>query len=117
MINNIPPNVARQPLMALVDWTGFQDTYDFFYLPRNFHNCTNQGQAFVNFCTAEDASAFMGMWNGARLAGAGADGPVLKVVASALQGFEQNTTLWTPQRMQRIKNPEFRPFIRPAAEA
>eukprot|EP00929_Paragymnodinium_shiwhaense_P003214 TRINITY_DN103640_c0_g1_i1.p1 TRINITY_DN103640_c0_g1~~TRINITY_DN103640_c0_g1_i1.p1 ORF type:complete len:278 (-),score=35.18 TRINITY_DN103640_c0_g1_i1:299-1045(-) len=59
MIKNLPSRCQREEVMKVMDESGFEDLYDFFYLPsRAFERRQNFGYAFVNFVSAEDAQRF-----------------------------------------------------------
>lgn len=56
MLRNLPNNYTREMLLKLIDSAGFAGTYDFLYLPTDFTSLAGLGYAFVNSCTAADAT-------------------------------------------------------------
>ncbi|CAK0870255.1 unnamed protein product [Prorocentrum cordatum] len=120
MIRNIPMSVAQSDLLDLIDKTGFENRYDYAYMPTIFDSGTTRGIAFVNFATSSDAREFSILWNGSRLAGvagAGTNGAVIEVTVSETQGYSENARKWKASRLRRIRNPKFHPFIAPKPAA
>jgi len=58
MMRNIPNNLTREQLLALVNDGGFQRRYDLLYLPMDLKKQVGLGYAFINFVSHEDAEAF-----------------------------------------------------------
>ncbi|CAK0861630.1 unnamed protein product [Prorocentrum cordatum] len=120
MMNNIPMSATQSDLLDLIDRTGFAGRYDYAYMPTTFDTGTTKEIAFVNFATASDASRFSIWCNGSRLtgvAGAGTNGTVIEVSASATQDYSENARMWQASQLRRINNPKFHPFIAPRPAA
>ncbi|CAK0878596.1 unnamed protein product [Prorocentrum cordatum] len=120
MIRNIPMSVTQNDLLDLIDRAGFENRYDYAYMPTSFDSGTTRGIAFVNFATSSDARDFSILWNGSRLtgvAGAGSNGAVIEVTVSATQGYSENARMWKARRLRRIRNHKFHPFIAPRPAA
>lgn len=93
MLRNLPNECTRTQLFEQLEQAGFQGKIDFIYLPINFSTDRNFGYCFLNFRTADTASAFMEKFNGAPISKCL---PILKgdkvckVVPAAIQGWEAN---------------------------
>merc|ERR1712048_1476531 len=55
MLRNIPNDYTRDMLVQLLDEHGFQNLYNFVYLPIDFQSRKGVGYAFVNLVTPGDA--------------------------------------------------------------
>ncbi|CAK0856549.1 unnamed protein product [Prorocentrum cordatum] len=113
-------SVTQRDLLDLIDRAGFENRYDYAYMPTTFDSGTTRGISFVNFATSSDAREFSVLWNGSRLtgvAGAGTSGTVIEVTASATQGYSENAGIRKASRLRRIRNPKFHvsPLHRPEA--
>merc|ERR1719487_70079 len=67
MLRNIPLKYNREGLLADLDARGFAYTYDFFYLPIDFHTGNNVGYAFINFLDPQTVTQFRATYNGLQL--------------------------------------------------
>jgi post-segregation antitoxin (ccd killing protein) len=119
VVRNLHISTSQQEFLDEVNRSGFAEKYDFAYIPRGFEDGSGKGLAFINFRTAEAASAFMGGWHRSRrLSTKDEAGQVvpLNVSNATLQGLEANLRKWTSARMTRVKNPDFLPFVLRGAE-
>lgn len=66
MMRNLPNNMTRSTLLALIDSQGFEGCYDFLYLPTDFRSQAGLGYSFVNFEDSETASRFRDHFSGFR---------------------------------------------------
>jgi len=55
MLRNIPNNYNREMVLELLDAEGFLGSYDFVYLPMDFHRMAGLGYAFVNLVDHDTA--------------------------------------------------------------
>merc|ERR1719401_3067065 len=55
LISSHANDYSRDMLLELMNGEGFQGTYDFLYMPMDFHRRAGLGYAFVNLVTHEDA--------------------------------------------------------------
>jgi len=115
MIRNLPREVTQSEFLQELDANGFADLYDFAYMPTSFEQQESKGYAFVNFISVAVAGTFIGAWHKSRHCGA--RGPFLNISPATVQGLEANIQKWGGQRMERIRNPALRPFVKPGAAA
>jgi hypothetical protein len=64
VLRNLPSHLSRSELVKLLDDAGFNEKYDFVYLPTNFRNMTVFGYAIVNFSAPADAEAALEHFRG-----------------------------------------------------
>eukprot|EP00928_Gymnodinium_smaydae_P095008 TRINITY_DN8092_c0_g1_i5.p1 TRINITY_DN8092_c0_g1~~TRINITY_DN8092_c0_g1_i5.p1 ORF type:complete len:488 (+),score=61.46 TRINITY_DN8092_c0_g1_i5:73-1536(+) len=107
MIRNLPPTMTQANLLEQLDQTGFLNSYDFCYVPVTFENGQTKGFGFVNFVSSVIASEFLRAWQGRSY-----DDHKLNLSVAEIQGTEANVSKWNCSRLQRIRNPQFRPFVR-----
>merc|ERR1712176_1699464 len=67
MLRNIPLKYNREAMLADLDARGFSYTYDFFYLPIDFHTGNNVGYAFINFLDENTVLRFRETYDGLQL--------------------------------------------------
>eukprot|EP00929_Paragymnodinium_shiwhaense_P047026 TRINITY_DN23883_c0_g1_i2.p1 TRINITY_DN23883_c0_g1~~TRINITY_DN23883_c0_g1_i2.p1 ORF type:complete len:246 (+),score=43.68 TRINITY_DN23883_c0_g1_i2:180-917(+) len=63
MIKNLPSRCQQEEVLRIINESGFEDLYDFFYMPARTspQRAQNYGYAFVNFTSPEDAHRFVGL--------------------------------------------------------
>lgn len=64
MLRNVPNKYTQSMLLSLLGEHGFDNLYDFVYLPMDFRNGVNLGYAFVNLLTHLDAVRGMETFQG-----------------------------------------------------
>lgn len=67
MLRNIPLKYNREALLEDMDNRGFAYSYDFFYLPIDFHTGNNVGYAFINFLDEDTVNRFKAIYDGLQL--------------------------------------------------
>lgn len=112
MIRNLPTSMMQQTLLSELDSAGFQ--YDFVHMPRSFNTLEGKGYAFVNFLKSDMAASFMSSWQGKTCYAHSANGQPLNISVASVQGLHANVQKWSDVRLNRIRNPALRPFVRGA---
>jgi hypothetical protein len=64
MLRNLPKNLTRNSLVAMLDEKHLRGKYDFVYLPQDYKHHVGFGYAFVNFTVASDAESCMTLFEG-----------------------------------------------------
>eukprot|EP00928_Gymnodinium_smaydae_P026878 TRINITY_DN20967_c0_g2_i1.p1 TRINITY_DN20967_c0_g2~~TRINITY_DN20967_c0_g2_i1.p1 ORF type:complete len:548 (+),score=162.89 TRINITY_DN20967_c0_g2_i1:95-1738(+) len=97
MLRNIPNQYTRDRLRSRFKEVGFDDKYDFVYLPGDRTSDRNMGYAFVNLRTPEDCVAFTKAFNeidvSEILPGFNST-KVCKVSPAGVQGWQANYEKW-----------------------
>jgi len=112
MIRNIPRWLKQSVLVEQLESDGFADSFDFLYAPTDFMTGENKGFVFVNFDSEESAKALASAWHKSRLFGIEPEQPALNIGSAAIQGRDANMQKWNTPRMRRVRNPDFRPYVR-----
>lgn len=116
MVRNLPPDLLRSQFLQELDTSCFANMYDFLYIPKTFSPCPPTGQrcfGFVNFVSTDAAAAFASQWHGSHRFNI-SQHEMNTVAPAVLQGLEANLAKWDTGRMRRVRNPEYRPFVRGA---
>eukprot|EP00928_Gymnodinium_smaydae_P057140 TRINITY_DN40412_c0_g1_i1.p1 TRINITY_DN40412_c0_g1~~TRINITY_DN40412_c0_g1_i1.p1 ORF type:complete len:348 (+),score=35.86 TRINITY_DN40412_c0_g1_i1:86-1129(+) len=111
MVRNIPVPLMPADVMREIDDSGFADKYDIFYMPFSVAENVSKGYAFINFETVEDAAMFSSSWHGSHRFGDHTKHAINVSVAS-VQGREANLEKFRKNKVYRIRNSQFRPFVR-----
>jgi len=64
MLRNLPSCFSREGLLETLDFCGFAGTYDFVYLPIDFHSGAGLGYCFVNMVNSQQAEALISQLQG-----------------------------------------------------
>jgi hypothetical protein len=110
MIRNLPKVLLQQDFVMELN-AGFEGTFDFAYLPRNFASGECKGYAFVNFIDPVDASRFRAAWHQTYRFGLGPRDRVLDVSPAHIQGYEANVAKAQSPHACNIRNPNYRRLI------
>merc|ERR1719436_552093 len=100
MLRNIPVRYTAEELLADFMEDGFDGTFDFFYLPIDFHNKRNRGYGFVNFRSVELTRKFVGVFHGRRLTRYSTQ-KIIEVSPAITQGFDENFNHYARKDAQR----------------
>lgn len=87
ILHRIPPQCTRARLLAEINFRGFGGSFDFLYLPQDFHLHVSRGYAVINFRRVEDARRF--------------EAVVQRIPASVLQPNSQQPAPQAPQWQQQ----------------
>ncbi|CAK0800056.1 unnamed protein product [Prorocentrum cordatum] len=113
VVRNVPVLISQQDFIDEVNRSGFEEKYDFAWLPRDFKDGSGKGLAFINFKSVAAASAFAVAWHRSSRFSTNDEASLkvrLNVSSADLQGLEANMRKWTCARMARVKNPNLLPF-------
>lgn len=106
MIQNIPTGISRAAFLRKLNAFGFQEKYDFVHLPMIFGTGKNQGFAFVNFLSEEDAQEFQ-----QKFSAAGCKRGGWRAVPAHLQGYEANARAASLAKTTRIRHYRYKPLV------
>lgn len=115
MIRNLPHNLIQNDVVRELDSSGFQNLYDFLYMPSVFSSGRGKGYAFVNFVCPEAACMFMNLWHKSHRFSMPKNKKTLDISVACIQGRDANVLKWDDSKRRRVLNPNYRPVIRPAA--
>lgn len=110
MLRNIPVRYTAEELLADFMEFGFEGTFDFFYLPIDFHNKRNRGYGFVNFKSVELTRKFVGIFHRRQLTRYSTQ-KILEVSPANTQGLEDNFNHYARRDAQRVQNIWFKPML------
>ncbi len=111
MVRNIPTRFTSLSFLRVLDESGFNGTFDFFYLPMDFRTGKNMGYCFINFVSAHFANMFANIFHGTRL-GVTTSNKVLHVSSSKRQGLRENVVLFRgSDLLSSFSLPYFKPFV------
>lgn len=108
MIQHLPTEITQREVLEELDRSGFKDLYDFCHMPCDFAHKAGLGFAFVNLVSESAAAMFETEWHGSFRCDSHS---TLNIRPAAVQGYEANVQKWSSQRLRKIRNPSFRPFI------
>eukprot|EP00928_Gymnodinium_smaydae_P051542 TRINITY_DN3509_c0_g2_i1.p1 TRINITY_DN3509_c0_g2~~TRINITY_DN3509_c0_g2_i1.p1 ORF type:complete len:299 (+),score=44.33 TRINITY_DN3509_c0_g2_i1:54-950(+) len=91
MVRNISYKCTRTMFREELDKAGFENMYDYAYVPVNTGRGTSKGYAFVNFVDPPTAYRFKERFDGCRMDVPGGM-KVLEVIPANLQGYSQNVS-------------------------
>ncbi|CAK0894750.1 unnamed protein product, partial [Prorocentrum cordatum] len=107
-VDNIGPDCSKAQVLQWLDSNGFQDTYDYLYVPRCFNTRKSTGQMFINFFVVDVVDEFV---EAIKTATFGSH-RTLRVQLSTTQGLEANMSRWVRARAKRIRDAEVLPYVR-----
>jgi len=112
MVRNVPNRYDRAMLMQELDDLGFQDKYDFVYLPIDSSTHWNVGYAFVNFDEPKDAADCMARLEGHQFIRFRHNNKrVAQVSVAHIQGLEKNLAHCSGTSLFLLR-PWLRPWVR-----
>jgi len=110
MLRNIPVRYTAEELIADFHECDFEGSFDFFYLPIDFHLKRNRGYSFINFRSAEQATKFVEIFHMRQLTRYQTK-KILEVSPALTQGFEENVRRYARRDARRVHNKWFKPMI------
>lgn len=106
MLRNIPNKFDTRSLIEQIHLMGFENTFDFFYLPIDFRNKCNVGYAFLNFRQHSRALEFKRTFSNYRLPAQNSH-KICQVCWARVQGFDKNVEHYRNSPIAE----EYRPLI------
>eukprot|EP00435_Cladocopium_sp_Y103_P060210 s47_g22.t1 len=103
MMRNIPNRYTCEELLSEVMMAGFDEAFDFFYLPMDFKTKRNRGYGFINFHTADIAKDFAMAFHRRQLS-LYSSKKIVEVAPAVTQGYTANMTKYFEKDSERIKN-------------
>jgi hypothetical protein len=97
-------------LVQVLNDSGFEGSFDFFYLPIDFRNRCNVGYAFLNFVCHSVAAKFKKDFAGRRLSAFNSN-KVCEVSWARVQGLESNVEHYRNSPVNGVPIPQYRPMI------
>jgi len=111
MLQNLPQTFKQLDLLEAMDSCGLKGTYNFCYVPASFRDGTCRGYAFINFTTHASAAWLLSSWQGStRFCEKYHRKPLIAAIAG-VQGQEALLAQSSMKKLQRVKNPAFRPYV------
>eukprot|EP00928_Gymnodinium_smaydae_P022511 TRINITY_DN1887_c2_g1_i1.p1 TRINITY_DN1887_c2_g1~~TRINITY_DN1887_c2_g1_i1.p1 ORF type:complete len:336 (-),score=34.93 TRINITY_DN1887_c2_g1_i1:403-1410(-) len=92
MVRNVSYKCTRTMLCNEMNKAGFEEKFDYVYLPVDAARGTSKGYAFVNLMDDVTAYKFKEYFDGRRMDIPGGGGKRLEVIPSNLQGYSQNAS-------------------------
>lgn len=113
MVRNLPHAIVQSDLARELDKSGFENLYDFLYMPSVFDSGRGKGYAFVNFVTSEVAYLFMSLWHKSHRFTVSRNKKTLDISVACIQGRDANVLKWDDSKRRRVLNPNYRPIVQP----
>lgn len=110
MIRNIPNRYSQTELMAEIKESGFDNKFDFFYLPMDHDTHANFGYAFINFVDEREVQPFTKRFNGLKL-NRFTSNKIIQIVPAQLQGFQANLQHYCKKAVCTDDNIDYRPLF------
>jgi len=110
MLRNIPNRYTQATLLQVIDSTGFEQEYDFFYLPMDTQNRTNVGYCFINFTTPAGLEKFMDTFVGYSF-NDHSSSKIARVTPAHIQGFIENIRHFSNRAVAQSRNSQYRPIV------
>ena len=110
MIRNIPNRYTQSELMTELREAGFDNKFDFFYLPMDHETHANFGYAFINFLDEREVGPFTKRFNGLKL-NRFTSNKIIQIVPAQLQGFQANLQHYCKKAVCTDDNVDYRPMF------
>eukprot|EP00930_Biecheleria_cincta_P060604 TRINITY_DN46244_c0_g1_i1.p1 TRINITY_DN46244_c0_g1~~TRINITY_DN46244_c0_g1_i1.p1 ORF type:complete len:401 (+),score=71.82 TRINITY_DN46244_c0_g1_i1:75-1277(+) len=110
MLRNIPNRYTQATLLEVIDSAGFEQEYDFFYLPMDTQNRTNVGYCFINFTTPAGLEKFISTFVGFSF-NDHSSSKIARVTPAHIQGFLENIRHFSNRAVAQSRNSQYRPII------
>lgn len=110
MLKHIPCRYTQGTLLREIDVSGFEGSYDFFYLPMDVRNKTSVGYCFINFLAPEDATRFAEVFGAHEFQRHRSD-KIGEVSPAKIQGLRNNLEHFSGRAVVSARDGKRRPIV------
>mmetsp|Transcript_26944 Transcript_26944/g.62178 ORF Transcript_26944/g.62178 Transcript_26944/m.62178 type:complete len:247 (-) Transcript_26944:49-789(-) len=111
MLQNLPSTFSQKSLLDALNGCGLRWMYDFVYVPCAFSDGRCLGYAFINFRNPDDASWLVSEWDDSSMLCDSDHKKPMRAFQAGVQGLEALRSQPSMKKLQRVRNPAYRPFI------
>lgn len=112
MMRNLPNNYSRKMLLELMEAEGYGGSFDFVYLPVDFHSNSGLGYAFINLISSDVAGRFCKHFTGFKNWNMASDKVCQVAWSDTLQGFSAHVERYRNSPVMHDSVPEdHRPLL------
>jgi len=112
MVRQVPRSYTQQLLIDELNSRGFEDMFDFIYLPNDHKRGVNVGYGFINFISAKHAVAFRDAFDGRSLRHySSSRGCPMRVHPASVQGYDANFKVFAKTKTLQKQDPRFSPLF------
>mmetsp|Transcript_15483 Transcript_15483/g.35390 ORF Transcript_15483/g.35390 Transcript_15483/m.35390 type:complete len:225 (-) Transcript_15483:77-751(-) len=110
MLKRLPRKMQQNDLCMWLCSIGFEDGFDFIYMPHSLPTNANLGYAFVNLSSPQEAAHLVQLCQGRRVFEAQRE--ELLIVPAMVQGIEGLINMSIRRKLHKLRNINWRPYVR-----